>query len=409
MQSNDSNTSEGQSPIEINPRGITPEDSIRAIETLERMLARTIDNLATSVFAPDGAKTFDRTFAVGKAADMVGVTTQSIYRKEQEGELAPQERTSTNRRMPYSLDQVNHLRGIFKTLPHRDPSSEPVVLSWSSFKGGCGKSTLSVHCAQYLALRGYRVLFIDCDPQASASMLFGYTSTSSEQPSGPSLADYLEGDIDDFQQTIQRSHFPGIDIVPADLFLTNTEYQLAHDVRDDPDALLRLSTGVRSAWRDYDVVVLDPPPALGFLSISVLAAANALLIPMRPSLIDFASTHKFLQMLHSNMSSLASASYDFHHHFASIVINGYDEQKGAHVEIAHTCEEMFTPSQLVPHFMRDSAEIENAGKELKSVFDLQGPVTSYETHRRCISYMNRLFREVERRIQNTWQARSTRY
>ena len=58
--------------------------------------------------------------------------------------------------------------------PRRDPAiDKSIVLALANFKGGVAKTTSSVHLAQYLCLRGYRVLLIDLDAQASLTQLFG--------------------------------------------------------------------------------------------------------------------------------------------------------------------------------------------------------------------------------------------
>ena len=65
-------------------------------------------------------------------------------------------------------------KGARRYLPHRRDGEPLQVISVMNFKGGSGKTTTAAHLAQYLALRGYRVLAIDLDPQASLSALFGH-------------------------------------------------------------------------------------------------------------------------------------------------------------------------------------------------------------------------------------------
>src|SRR3546814_3201438 len=66
------------------------------------------------------------------------------------------------------------MRGLFGTRPWRAATDPGCVIAVQNFKGGVGKSTLAVHLAQYLAIKGYRVALVDCDSQASATTLFGY-------------------------------------------------------------------------------------------------------------------------------------------------------------------------------------------------------------------------------------------
>ena len=67
--------------------------------------------------------------------------------------------------------------------------------------------------------------------------------------------------------------------------------------RGQGELLDRLSQGIASVAERYDVVVVDPPPALGAISLSVLRAATALVVPVPPTVMDFASTSAFLAML----------------------------------------------------------------------------------------------------------------
>ena len=104
----------------------------------------------------------------------MGRTPAAIRDAEKDGRLPEPPRTETNRRVGYTLAQVNDMRGVFGTRPWRKPEDPCAVIAVQNFKGGVGKSTLSVHLAQYLAIQGYRVALIDCDSQASSTTLFGY-------------------------------------------------------------------------------------------------------------------------------------------------------------------------------------------------------------------------------------------
>src|SRR3546814_18500284 len=66
------------------------------------------------------------------------------------------------------------MREVFGTRPWRAATDTPAIISISNFKGGVAKTTLALHAAQHFAIRGYRVLLVDCDSQASTPMMFGY-------------------------------------------------------------------------------------------------------------------------------------------------------------------------------------------------------------------------------------------
>src|SRR3546814_19982629 len=89
---------------------------------------------------------------------------------ESDGRRPEQPRNDFGRRENYTLEQLNQMREVFGTQPHRGPEDEPMIIPFQNFNGGVGKSTLAIHAAQYLAVRGYRVLLIAADAQASTTL-----------------------------------------------------------------------------------------------------------------------------------------------------------------------------------------------------------------------------------------------
>src|SRR3546814_587919 len=139
------------------------------------------------------------------------------------------------------------MRGTFGTRPWRAPSDPVSILAVQNFKGGVGKSTTAVHLAQNLAIRGYRVLLIDCDSQASATTLFGYVPDL-DLSEDETLYPYLrEGERGTLEYAIKKTHFDGLDLIPANLRLFQSEYELAARMARGQGALLnRLAQGIAS-------------------------------------------------------------------------------------------------------------------------------------------------------------------
>src|SRR3546814_1053862 len=86
--------------------------------------------------------------------------------------------------------------------------------------------------------------------------------------------------------------------IPSNLKLYNLEYEIAGYLAQNQsfDIIDMIAQAIEDVVDDYDVVIMDPPPALGMVSMAVLQAANAMVIPMPPSVIDFASTVSFIDM-----------------------------------------------------------------------------------------------------------------
>ena len=147
------------------------------------------------------------------------------------------------------------------------------------------------------------------------------------------------------------------------------------------------------------MVLLDPPPALGMISLAVLRAANALLIPTPPSTVDFASTAHFLRMIVDTVGLLDQYGLSKNgYEFLRVVATKVDEAKSAHVQIREMMAAVFGADMLTNSLL-DSAEIDNANVQLRTVYEVSG---GGRVHERCRNNLDRLNSEIEILIRKAW-------
>lgn len=410
---------------------------------LARMAERAglvVDRLRGRVFA-GGAKRLALRFTLAQAACMAGrpgspLPQAEILQAEADGRLpAPPTAAPTGSpttaptgsptgpptgspagargRRAYDLAAVNAMRALFGTLPWRAPDERALVLAVQSFKGGVGKTSLTCHLAQFLALKGYRVCVVDCDSQASATSLFGLNPDADVDEETETLYPFFRhGGPARLDYALKATYWPGIALIPANLGLYDAEYEFAARLMQGSGrALDRLREGLDTIRDRFDVILVDPPPALGMISLSVLRAADALLIPAPPNNIDFASTGHFLRMMVGTLSELARADSGAcpapSYRFVRVVTTKLNETKGAHLAIKRMMDGVF-PAEMLRAALRDSAEIDNAAANLMTVYELTGPAARTETHRRCRASLDAVGAEVEMLIRRTWPSHARR-
>ena len=381
-----------------------PPVSLDELDQLADRAATVMDRLRDRVYAPGSEKQLELHFNVRSAAEMVGRSEKAIRDAEADGRLPePQKDAETGRRKGYGLVDINRMRTLFGTMPHRADTDPPVLLAVQNFKGGVGKSTLVAHLAQFFALKGYRVCVVDCDSQATTTAVFGLNPDVDVDEDEDTLYPFFRhGGPASLHYALRATYWPGIALIPANLGLYDAEYEFAARMaRDQTFVLDRMRAGLETIQDQFDIILLDPPPALGMMSLSVLRAANALLIPAPPNNIDFASTAHFLKMMTATLSQIAELGGARSYAFVKILATKMNDQKSAHVAIKRMMDAVF-PQDMMLSVLKDSAEIDNATANLRTVYELTGPATRTDTHKRCRAYLDAVGREVETLIRKTW-------
>nr|UPX44966.1 hypothetical protein FAC10E3_56 [Penicillium camemberti] len=249
------------------------------------------------------ARKITRRWRIGEAADLVGVSSQAIRDAEKAGRLPHPDmeiRGRVEQRVGYTIEQINHMRDVFGTRLRRAEDVFPPVIGVAAHKGGVYKTSVSVHLAQDLALKGLRVLLVEGnDPQGTASMYHGWVPDLHIHAEDTLLPFYL-GEKDDVTYAIKPTCWPGLDIIPSCLALHRIETELMGKFDEgklptDPHLMLRLA--IETVAHDYDVIVIDSAPNLGIGTINVVCAADVLIVPTPAELFDYTSALQFFDML----------------------------------------------------------------------------------------------------------------
>ena len=158
------------------------------------------------------------------------------------------------------------------------------IVAIAQQKGGVGKTTSTANLAAALALRGLRVLAVDCDPQGSLSLAMGHDPAVIEKTIGDAM---LSGE----PLPVLDGAVPGLRLCPSSGALADAEHLLAPRFGREK----YVSRALAPVSERFDVAILDTPPSLGLLTVNCLAAASALLVPVAPALLSTAGMRDLLE------------------------------------------------------------------------------------------------------------------
>jgi chromosome partitioning protein len=401
-------------PMHINRSNLPDVDDV--IGAHAELLGSQLHSISETLFPPAASKAL-RKFTSGEVAKLIGVSDSTLRKMSLAGE-GPQPETTTNGRRLYSLSEINDLRQIFaksargreaiEFVPHRRENEHLQVLAVTNFKGGSGKTTTSAHLAQYLALQGYRVLAVDLDPQASLSALLGVLP---ELNVGHNETLYAAIRYDEERRplgdVIRNTYFDGLDLVPGNLELMEFEHTtpkvLADGTASDGGAIFfaRVAAALDDVAEDYDVVVIDCPPQLGFLTLSGLCAATSMIITVHPQMLDVSSMSQFLLMTRDLLGVVRDAGGRLKFDFVRYLLTRYEPQDAPQTKVVALLRNLFDDHVLTNPMVK-SAAVSDAGLTKQTLYEIGPGSLTKSTYDRAMESLSQVNGEIEDLMRAAW-------
>lgn len=378
------------------------------------LLSSQLRSMSEALFPPTSQKIL-RKFTSGEAARLLSVSDSTLRKMTLAGE-GPQPETTSNGRRLYTLAEINKIRRLLaqstrgresiEFVPHRRPGEHLQVLAVTNFKGGSGKTTTSAHLAQYLALQGYRVLAVDLDPQASLSALLGVLPEL-DVASNQTLYAAIRYDDErrKLSDVIRTTYFDGLDLVPGNLELMEFEHTTPKALSGGSTGqtlfFARVAAALDEVAIDYDVAVIDCPPQLGFLTLSGLCAATAMIVTVHPQMLDISSMSQFLLMTRDLLGVVRDAGGDLKYDFIRYLLTRFEPQDAPQTKVAALLRNLFDDHVLTNPMVK-SAAVSDAGLTKQTLYEIGRENLTRSTYDRAMEALDAVNSEVETLIKQAW-------
>lgn len=382
----------GKSPIR--------RQSLADIELQAARIAAMMGQIRETMLSPNITKKAP-TVSAAQLASLCGVDKSRIAYRLTRGDL-PEGQMAGNRREWAMADAMPWVRA-FRAEHLRPPQAAGITITVANFKGGVAKTTSAVTLAQGLAMHGHRVLVVDLDPQGSATTLFGVLPDAEVEPEHTAML-LFSGGQDDIGYAIRPSYWPGIDLVCAAPLLFGAEFALpARQTRDPGFEFWRcLDRGLDQARADYDVIIIDTPPALSYVTINALMAADGVIMPIPPSALDFASSAQFWDLFSDLCNQLIrSRGQDKTFEFIDVLLSRVESSDAASSVVRQWVLEAYT-EKVLPIEIPKTSVTATASAEFGTVYDLPRGAMNAKTFARARDAYDRMCELVEQQIVAVW-------
>lgn len=373
-------------------------------------LSRQLQAHQLRTFPPAAQKSI-RLFTPGEAADFIGIHEGYLRQIVAEGH-GPQ--PQPNGRRMYSVEDIEKLRQVLdegsgkgsrKYVRHRRDGEKLQIVSVMNFKGGSAKTTTAAHLSQYLALRGYRVLAIDLDPQASLSAMFGH-QPELDVAHNDTIYGAIRYDTErrSIAEIVRSTYTPHLHVIPGNLELMEFEHETPKVLAGRSTETMffsRIGECLAEVESAYDVVVIDCPPQLGFLTLSALCAATAVLITVHPQMLDVMSMSQFLHMTSDLLSVVEDAGGNTEYDWMRYLVTRFEPNDGPQSQMAGFMRSIFG-NRVLDNAMLKSTAISDAGLTKQTLYEVERAQFTRGTYDRALESLTLVNNEIEELLRRTW-------
>lgn len=367
----------------------------------ERAVAM-MGEIRTAMLAPSARKS-PPVFNLSQLAALCGIEKGSLSHRITRGDLPAGKLNEAGSRREFSLAEARAWIREYRKESLRPAGGEAVTIAIGNFKGGVSKTTTAITLAQGLSLLGHKVLVIDTDPQGSLTTLFGILPDT-EVEEYDTILPLTMGTENSIRYAIRPTYWDGIDLVAAAPLLFGAEFALPARQTQEPgfEFWRVVDLGIDDVRGEYDVIVIDTPPALSYTTINAFMASNGIIMPLPPNALDFASAAQFWSLFADLTSELLTKrgltkDFDFIHVLLARVDSSDSASNIVRQWIGQTYAEKVLPVEIPK-----TAVTATTSAEFGTVYDVSRYDGNAKTFKRARDAYDTFVMHIESSVRSVW-------
>lgn len=295
-----------------------------------------------------------------------------------------------------------------KNITRRQDDEKTIAVACVNLKGGSSKTSTAINIAHAMALRGYKVLIVDLDAQASTTQFCGiiperephmltlYDAIRYPDSGGPEGSQRVN-----IREVVRKTHIQNLDLIPSNMHIMEFEHETAvHDQRKDP-FFLRVEEALAPIRDEFDLILYDCPPQMSFVVISALFSCTSLLIPVSASFIDVMSLGTFLGMAGEMMSVLEKRQGERPYDWIKYLITRYNPTDQPQIQVSSYLRSILEHAVMTSEFYL-SAAIADAANSAETIVEVDPSTFNRQTYQRAWDSVTRVVTEFEGFVHQSW-------
>lgn len=381
---------------------IKPESLSDIMEQADRA-GYMMSEVRGALLAPENRK-LPPAFNATQLASLCEVDRNQIVYRLGKADLPNGKINASGNRREFSLEESLKWVREYRARHMRPKGVEAVCIAVANFKGGVGKTTTAMTLAQGLTLKGHRVLVIDCDPQGSLTTLFGILPDT-EVSEDKTILPVCLGLETSIEPAIQKTYWSNLDLVCAAPLLFAAEFGLpARQMRERGFEFWNVLNIAMDDVRDhYDIIIIDTPPALSYVTINALMASDGILMPLPPNALDAASAAQFWRLFSDLSGQLieqhgVTKEFDF----VRVLLTRVDSQDSTTATVREWIAKTYEGKVLSAEIPKTTVT-SSSSAEFGTVYDVGKYEGNQRTYKRALDAYERVTELLEEIVRATWR------